>query len=110
MPPAFPPPFEVTTSRINGSTYVAVRGELDIATASQLHEVLVAEAAKGGMLVLDITGLEFIDSSGIRVLVVAWQEAQSDGQRLRLTQTTPPVMRALDLVGLLDDLPFLGRF
>lgn len=110
MPPAFPSAFKVTASRINSAAYVTVGGELDSATAPQLHDVLTEEAAKGGMLVLDISRLEFIDSSGIRVLVIAWQEAQREGTRLRLTRSTTPVIRALNVVGLLDELPFLGRF
>jgi anti-anti-sigma factor len=59
--------------------------------------------------VLDMGGLEFIDSSGIRVLIVAWQESQRDGFDLRLTRGSDAVMRAFELCGLLDELPFLGR-
>ena len=110
MSQPLPPQFEIRTARINGSAYVTVRGELDIATADQLHAVLSEEAANGGMLVLDIGGLEFIDSTGIRVLVVAWNESQRDGFNLRLTRGSDTVMRAFELVGLLHELPFLGRY
>lgn len=107
MPQPSPTPFSITTTRVSGSTCVTVRGELDIATADQLHTVLNDEAAHGGTLVLDTSKLEFIDSTGIRVLVIAWQESQRDGFNLRLTRGSDPVMHALKLVGLLDELPFL---
>jgi anti-sigma B factor antagonist len=109
MSPQPPPPFQITVARINGSTYLTVRGELDIYTAPQLQRALAAESAKGGVLVLDMEGLDFIDSSGIRLLLLAWQESQRDGFNLRLTRGSDPVMRALELVGLVDELPFLGR-
>jgi anti-anti-sigma factor len=109
MSSQLPSPFEINTAAVDGVTFVTLRGELDIATAPQLYDVLAEESAKGGALVLDLGGVEFIDSTGIRVLVVAWQESQRDGFNLRLTRGTDPVMRAFELVGLLDDLPFLGR-
>jgi hypothetical protein len=43
------------------------------------------------------------------LLLLAWQESQRDGFNLRLTRGSDPVMRALELVGLVDELPFLGR-
>ena len=109
MSSQLPSPFQITTARVGSANYVTVQGELDMATAPQLKAALVEESAKGGTLVLDMGGLDFIDSSGIRVLVVAWQESSRDGFNLRLTRGNDTVMRALALCGLLDDLPFLGR-
>ena len=109
MPAPLPPPLQMTTAVVGGSTYLTVGGELDIYTAPQLQERLAQESANGGTLVLDLGGLDFIDSSGIRVLVVAWQESQRDGFKLRLTRGSDTVMHALEIVGLLDELPFLGR-
>jgi anti-anti-sigma factor len=104
-----PPPFEITTAQSDEATYVTVRGELDIHTAPRLQSVLAEELAKAGTLVVDTGGLSFIDSSGIRTLLLAWQESQRTGRRLRLTRGSDQVMHALELVGLLDELPFLER-
>jgi anti-anti-sigma factor len=104
-----PLPFRVTAASIDGATYLTVRGELDLHTAPELEQALAEEAAKGGTLILDMEGVSFIDSTGIRVLLLSWQESQRDGFDLRLTRGSDTVMRALELVGLVDELPFLGR-
>jgi anti-sigma B factor antagonist len=104
-----PTPFQLTTASIEGTVFVTATGELDIATAPRLQAVLAEASAQGGTLVLDMSGLAFIDSTGIRVLLLAWQESQRDGFNLRLTRGSDAVMRAFELVGLLDQLPFIGR-
>lgn len=103
------PPFRITNASIDGATYLTVRGELDIHTAPQLRDALEKAAAKGVTLILDTEGLNFIDSTGIRLILLFWHESQRDGFNLPLTRGSDPVMRALELVGLLDELPFLGR-
>jgi anti-anti-sigma factor len=52
-----------------GGRRIALRGELDLGTAGQLQAALAAET--GGPLVLDLTGLTFMDSTGVRVLLEA---------------------------------------
>jgi anti-sigma B factor antagonist len=56
---------------IPGARAVQVRGELDLATEEQLTAVLDEAVAAGGPVVLDMTSLRFIDSSGIRALLNA---------------------------------------
>jgi anti-anti-sigma factor len=107
--PPSPSPFELTVANIDGSTYFTVTGELDIYTAPQLQQALAEESAKGGTLVLDMEGLDFIDSTGIRLLLLAWHESQRDGFNLRMTRGNDNVMRTFEMVGLLDELPFFGR-
>lgn len=109
MPPPFPPPFEITTAAADGAVLVTVSGELDMATAPQLTTVLAEQSAKGGVVVLDMTGLEFIDSTGIAVVVRAVHESRRDGFDLRLTPAGNDVMRAFELCDLLESLPFVGR-
>jgi anti-sigma B factor antagonist len=106
---SLPSPFEITTVAVDGAVFVTVSGELDLQTAPELYEVLTEQSVKTDNLVLDLGGLDFIDSSGIRVVLIAWQESQRDGFALRLTRGSDPVMRAFQLVGLMDELPFLGR-
>jgi anti-anti-sigma factor len=59
-------------------------------------------------VVVDLSELSFIDSTGMRVIVDAWHESQRDGFDLRLTRGSDTVMRAFEMVGLVGDLPFLG--
>src|SRR6476661_7825357 len=106
MPSCEPLPIEISTARVDGTSYLAVSGELDMATAPLLRDALTEESAKGGTLVLDIRDLEFIDAKGIRLLLVAWRASRVDGFNLRLTRASDAVMRALEIVDVVDDLPF----
>jgi anti-anti-sigma factor len=61
------PEFSVTTAGLDGAIVVSVSGELDMSTAPQLKEALVA--CDGNQpVVVDVTALDFIDSSGLHVL------------------------------------------
>ncbi len=78
---------------------VIVRGEIDMATAPQLRDLL-NELVDGGStrILLDCRGLDFLDSSGIGVLVAVRKRLGEDGA---LTLEAPPahVRKVLDLTG-----------
>jgi anti-sigma B factor antagonist len=97
-----PEPFSVTVDQDGTRAVVAVRGELDLATASQLESALLPGLRDGGFAVLDLRGLEFMDSTGVRVIVAAHHAAQEHGGRLALVRTEPdgPVARVLEISGL----------
>ena len=61
-------PFEVTVQRDHELATIMVSGELDLATVPQLSAT-VAEHDDAGLLVLDLTAVTFIDSTGVRVLI-----------------------------------------
>ena len=63
-------PFEVTVQRDHELATIMVSGELDLATVPQLSAA-VAEHHDAGLLVLDLTAVTFIDSTGVRVLIQA---------------------------------------
>lgn len=77
------PPFGIETSPQNGLLHVAVSGELDIATAPQLDAALQQPDVVTG-IVLDLTRVSFIDSTGLRVLLQAHEAAQHRGQQLTI--------------------------
>jgi anti-sigma B factor antagonist len=85
---------------------VTVRGEVDLATASEL-ESCVSEAFGGApsAVVLDLEALTFIDSSGLRALVSLAQEATSRGATLALRNVPSHAQRVLDLTGLAKAFP-----
>ncbi|MDA0169529.1 STAS domain-containing protein [Solirubrobacter taibaiensis] len=81
---------------------IAVRGELDIATAPELRAAL-AEAIHtlpGTRLIADLEGLEFIDSAGLGILIGGRKRAQAQGGDLVLVSTGRNISRALELTGL----------
>jgi anti-sigma B factor antagonist len=82
---------------------VTVRGEVDLATASDLESFVrsaLGEAPDG--VVLDLAELTFIDSSGLRVLVALAKEAESRGTSLALHNLPRHAQRVLELTGLGD--------
>ncbi|MCW2983483.1 MAG: hypothetical protein JWR63_1053 [Conexibacter sp.] len=97
-----PEPFSVTVDRQHGGLVVAVRGELDLATAPQLEDALLPTLREGGRAMLDLRALEFMDSTGVRVIVAAHLAAEEHGGRLALvrTGTESPVGRVLEISGL----------
>jgi anti-anti-sigma factor len=79
-------------------------GEIDLSNAHTLSERLMPATEDGGDLTLDLSELRFIDSSGIRVLVQAFQTLETKGARLILRSPLPPVRDVFALM----DLPRAG--
>ena len=75
---------------------IVVVGELDAYTGPALSEAL----ASGGDATLDLSGVTFVDSSALRILVLAHQERDQRGARLRLQTPSDAVRRLLDVSGL----------
>lgn len=74
-------------------------GELDVAEADTLIHTVRSTVEPEGDLTLDLKGLEFIDSSGVRALVAIASYLELDGT-LVLADPTPAVRRVLELVGI----------
>jgi anti-anti-sigma factor len=84
-----------------GSVGLAVSGELDLASAPRLEARLKALRREHGLVRLDLSKLTFIDSTGIRLLILALDDARQDGWNLEVGgELTPPVRRVLELVRL----------
>ncbi|GAA1763030.1 STAS domain-containing protein [Streptomonospora sp. PA3] len=90
----------------NHSVIVSVEGDLDIATADDLHEhVLSAIDKHGPWLILDLTGLEFMDSSGLNVVINAYRAVKEHGGSLALAAPNERVTKVVRLVGLHRQVP-----
>jgi anti-anti-sigma factor len=77
---------------------LSLRGELDLATSALLERELdAAEAARPARLVVDLSGLEFIDSSGLNTLMQARKRASRNGHQLSLRQGPRIVQRLFEL-------------
>lgn len=87
------------------SLWVALRGELDISTLAQAQtQVETAEAAEPSVLVVDLSGLTFVDSSGVRLVLLADGRARAAGRRLAVCLGDGPALRVFHALGLLDKL------
>jgi anti-sigma B factor antagonist len=96
------------TSKRDGDVHViAVRGELDLANGDELQrELLRVEATDARSIVVDLSGLRFMDSTGIRVLLSADARSRADSDRLTLLRGPAAVQRVLEITGVVDLLPF----
>jgi anti-anti-sigma factor len=87
----------------DGRVCLELVGELDMAGATRLEERLQALAGGGDPVVLDLHRLQFIDSSGLRVLVGAVTDARRDNRALVFEETlSPQVRQIIDLLELRD--------
>jgi anti-sigma B factor antagonist len=81
---------------------VAVAGEVDMATAPQLEQVLAGHT--GVDVVVDLAGVPFLDSSGLSVLVKTRAYVEGSGRTLRVTGEQDNVRKILEVTGLLGPL------
>ena len=98
-----------------GRTVVALEGELDIAAVTQVEpELDRIERGEPPLLVLDLRGVTFLDSSGIRMILAADARAREGARRLILIRGPEPVHRVFELALLdrrlefVDDPPAVG--
>ena len=100
---AIPPEeFSIAASDRDGRAHLTLRGELDLATAPELEQLVNEHIDAGREVVVDLRGLEFMDSSGIRVLVAAHARAGRTGARLFVVRPVPgnAVAKIVEVSGL----------
>ncbi len=80
---------------------VAVRGEVDIATAPKLREKLVELASHGAQkVVVDLEGVDFLDSTGLGVLIGGMKRLRGLDGDLTLVCTQPRILKVFEITGL----------
>lgn len=87
----------------------AVSGELDIATFDRTEErLLEAERDRPPVLLIDLRGLTFMDSQGVRLVLRAQQRASADGRRVVLVRGSHSVHRVFEVSGVAAVLEFVS--
>lgn len=86
--------------RTGATTTIVLTGDLDPATAPRLQAAIDDHADGAQAIVLDLAGVSFLDSSGLRVLVAANEALRGRGIALTLRSPSDNVRRLLDLTGL----------
>jgi anti-anti-sigma factor len=93
--------FKVTERDLeSGARDIQIEGELDLAVAGQLDEVLVKACEQCERVLVGLERCAFIDSSGIAVILRAHSRMQEDGNRLVVYGPTAQVLRVLSMTGL----------
>jgi len=94
---------DLSTRECDGHVVVALGGELDLVDAADVAAALVTIAAREPEIVVDLAGLEFIDSSGVAALARGRKLARHAGGDLLLAAPRQPVLRVLAVIRLVDD-------
>jgi len=99
------PSINVVTEPAPDSVRVLARGELDMHTAGDVTDALAtAEAGAPDAVVLDLSGITFIDSTGLRMIVAASVRSRQNGNHLSIV-SSPAVDRVIDLCDIRAQLP-----
>ena len=95
------------TESSEGVERVRVLGEIDLSVVDQLDsEMRRAEATRARKIELDLDQLDFLDATGIRLLLALDRRSRSNGRRLRIRPaSSPQVQRMLELTGVGERLP-----
>ncbi len=86
---------------------LALTGELDMYSVSELEESVSAAVTSGGELVLALDGLTFMDSSGLRAILSCLEFCAESHCAFALTPARPQVQRVFEITRAVDHLPFL---
>jgi anti-sigma B factor antagonist len=96
---------DVSTEDRDGLVHVALVGELDLSTVAKVQEELRrAEAASPATLVVDLSKLTFLDSTGLRCIVTADERAREQGRRIVIVRGPDAVQRVFAITRLDDRL------
>jgi len=96
--------FKVTKRELQpGCVDVQVEGELDLAVAPELDEVLTAAVAEADQVLVGLQGCAFIDSSGIAVILRAHNRMEEEGRRLAIYAPVDQGLRIFSMTGLTRD-------
>jgi len=94
-------PFSVTVSTDGDRTTVALRGELDLSGVDRARQAIdEAQLSGASLLVLDLAELDFVDSTGLEVMLRAARRAHDDGRRLIVQRPSRYVRRLLEMTAI----------
>ena len=96
------PGLEIREERLDDVLVVAPRGRIDAVTSDELEPRLLAVVAgRGARLVVDMEGVEYISSAGLRVLLRLAKKAKEQSGRVVLSSLGPAVRQVFELAGFL---------
>jgi anti-anti-sigma factor len=101
---------EVESEERDGLVHVSLRGELDLSTVGKVDDELQqVEASGAGVVVLDLSTLTFLDSTGLRCVVRADERARDEGRRLVVVKGPEAVQRVFEITRLQERLEIVDE-
>jgi anti-anti-sigma factor len=100
--------FEIHTELQGDVARLALTGELDIATVPRVEEAVAAVLAQGARsVIVDLSALAFVDSSGLRLFITLNDRAPAEGWSLGLIRPPEPSFSVFQITGAEENLPFI---
>ena len=104
---AAPGNLDVHTERAGSALVVSPRGEIDLSTVDSLRDAIESGRSPGEALVIDLRGVAFMDTTGLRLLLALTEGAKTEGFELRIVRGPRAVQRVFEVSGLEPRLPFV---
>lgn len=99
--------FSIEHETRDGRAVVRLHGDLDIAAAPELAQALLAaEATDAHEICLDLSGLRFMDSTGLVEILKANARSRQDSSRLTIIRGPSQIQRLFEMTGADADMPF----
>jgi anti-anti-sigma factor len=98
----------IHTSTRPTATRLAIRGQLDMTTMGEFDEALTRAAGSGGRVEIDLGEVDFIDGSGLSVLMDAKSRARQAGHKRTIVGASRSVRRLIDFTDTADSVPPLA--
>ena len=92
-------PFSTRVVRVDGATVIYIQGEIDMSTAGRLRDAIEPHMGPDQTIMLDLSGVDFMDSACIKVLVQARGRLTQDGGSLILRNPSSAAHRLLTITG-----------
>jgi anti-sigma B factor antagonist len=101
-------PFEIHTELTGDAARLTLAGELDMATSPRLEEAVAGVLARGARrVIVDLSGLAFVDSSGLRLFIALNDRAAAGEWTLGLIRPSTSPLSVFQITGAEDNLPFI---
>jgi anti-anti-sigma factor len=102
--------FDVKTEDRGEAVMMKLTGELDISSAAKVEDELSRwEPKKPSQIVLDLSSLDFMDSTGLRLLIAADARARDEGRKLTIVKGPEPVQRVFRITRLEERLDLVDE-
>jgi anti-sigma B factor antagonist len=102
------PLFRVTVEPLEETCLIRAGGELDRGTAERLSSALDAARADGMTVLLDLSDVSFIDSTGLRILLSSARSTDADDWALFIVRASSAVWRLVELTATRSQLPLVA--
>jgi len=94
---------DITHKQVGTVTVIAVKGSIDAITSPDITKHIQQQVVNGNVnLVMDLSGVDYTSSAGLRVLLGATKDTRSKNGDIRLTGIQPDVQKVLKLSGFLN--------